>query len=171
MDNTHDGFGIMDDSDLWELEDQLFKLFRLKEDSDTFWEINEAGYEEFYLYNREQLKNNDLAGYANTRLNDEIKNIKKSKFSVPWIDCIMIKLRIHTVIGFMYLKYQLDIPEPLKSSIIETINKKIDELKVEYAYNKRYITHFEHFKKCIEKEDGEGLKNVDVILPKRTIYE
>lgn len=56
MDNTHDGFGIMDDSDLWELEDQLFKLFRLKEDSDTFGEINEAGYEEFYLYNREQLK-------------------------------------------------------------------------------------------------------------------
>lgn len=165
MDNTHDGFGIMDDSDLWDFEDQLFKLFRLKEDSDTFWEINESGYEEFYLYNREQLKNNDLAGYTSFRLNEEIK------ISVDWIDRIMIKLRIHTVIGFMYLKYQLDIPEPLKSSIIETINKKINELKVEYAYNKRYITHFEHFKKCIEKEDGEGLTNVDVTLPKRTIYE
>lgn len=165
MDNTHDGFGIMDDSDLWDFEDQLFKLFRLKEDSDTFWEINESGYEEFYLYNREQLKNNDLAGYTSFRLNEEIK------ISVDWIDRIMIKLRIHTVIGFMYLKYQLDIPEPLKSSIIETINKKINELKVEYAYNKRYITHFEHFKKCIEKEDGEGLANVDVTLPKRTIYE
>lgn len=64
----------------------------------------------------------------------------------------MIKLRIHTVIGFIYLKYQLDIPEPLKSSIVETINRKIDELKVEYAYNKRYITHFEHFKNVLKKK-------------------
>lgn len=167
----HDNCGVMDFKDKWDFEDQVFKLFRLKEDSDTFWEINESGYEEFYLYNREQLKNNDLAGYASVRLNEEIKNIKESKFGVPWLNCIMAKLRIHTVIGFMYLKYQLDIPEPLKSSIIETINKKIDELKVEEAYNKRYIIHFEHFKKCIEKEDGEGLTNVDVRLPKRTIYE
>lgn len=169
--NIHDGFGVMDDCDLWDLEDELFTLFQLKEDSDSFCEIHSTGYEEFYLYNREQLKKNNLAGYINSRLSDEIKNIKESKTGVPWMAYIMAKLRMHIVIGFMHLKYQMDIPEPLKSSIIETIDKKINELKVERAYNKRYIVHFEHFKKCIEKEDGEGLTNVGSILPKRTIYE
>lgn len=169
--NIHDGFGVMDNSDLWDLEDELFTLFKLKEDSDSFWEIYPTGYEEFYFYNREQLKNNDLASYTNSRLSDEIKNIKESKIGVPWMAYIMVKLRIHIVIGFIHLKYQLDIPEPLKSSIIETIERKINELKVEWAYNKRHILHFEHFKKCIEKEDGEGLTNIGSILPKRTIYE
>ena len=163
--------GVMDDHDLWDTEDELFTKFKLKEDSNSFWEIYSTGYEEFYLYNREQLKSNDLVSYTNNLLNQEFKNIKECKIGLPWEACKMAKLRIHTVIGFIYLKYQLDIPEPLKSDIVETINKRIDVLKVEWIYNKQEIIIFEYFKNCIEKEDGEGLTNIGSKLPKRTIYE
>lgn len=43
--NLHDGFGVMDFKDKWDIEDDIFKRAKLKEDSDTYWEINEAGYD------------------------------------------------------------------------------------------------------------------------------
>jgi hypothetical protein len=171
--------GVMDDNDLWDIEDELFTKFKLKEDSETFWKIYSTGYEEFYTYNREQLKNNHLDSYTNELLNQQLKIIRDNTYYGPWGSTTQqdedhytrAKLHIHTVIGFIYLKYQLDIPEPLKNDIVETIKKRIDDLKIEWIYNKPEIIIFEYFKNCIEKEDGEGLTNIGSKLPKRTIYE
>lgn len=82
------------------------------------------------------------------------------------------KFNIYVVVGFMYLKYQVDIPENLKEEILNIVNKSIFVKKMHLDTEDGNATiHLLHFKECIEKDDGEGLTNIDVILPKRTIYE
>lgn len=77
------------------------------------------------------------------------------------------------------MKYQLDIPNLLKEQIIKIINSEIHNQKqykekaeawLHRSYDCR-VEHLNYFKNCIEKEDGEGLMNIEITLPKRTIYE
>ena len=177
--DLHDGFGVMDNQYRWEFEDELFKLFKLKEDSDSFWEIYPTGYEEFYLYNRSQLKKIDIVNYVNKKLAKDLKHIQLYSGCMHDGPCAIrdeknyaySKFETLIVIGFIYLKYQLDIPKPLKDEIINTVNKRID-IDKEYLDPFGYESeHLNKFKMCIEREDGEGLSNIGSILPKRTIYE
>lgn len=181
--------GVMNDTYHWELEDMLFKHFKLKEDSDSFWEIYPTGYEEFYLENREILKNANLVDYVNrliapkhresiiypdysTMTREEIDKFNDSIYEVP-------EVPMYIVTGFIYLKYQLDIPKLLKEQIIKIINSEIHNQKqykekAEAWLHRSYdcsVEHLNYFKNCIEKEDGEGLMNIEITLPKRTIYE
>lgn len=181
MDNTHNNFGVMDFKDNWDIEDAIFKRAKLKEDSDNYWEINEAGYEEFYLENREKFKKVNIINLINKELAKRLKSIQDhdnfmhregySEFRVSE-NYEINKFNIYVVVGFMYLKYQVDIPEKLKEEILNIVNKSIFVKKMYLDTEDGDATiHLLHFKECIEKEDGEGLTNIDVILPKRTIYE
>lgn len=149
--------GIMDNTYMWEIEDQYFKLFGLKEDSYTFSEIYETGYEEFYLVNREIMKNIDMS------------KIEINQYISDTHDYMI-------VLGFMHLKYQLSFPTQLKIELIEIMKEKLN------IYDKEENEEISQFRKerepqkkcflnCIENEDGEGLINVGSILPKRTLYE
>lgn len=148
--------GIMDNTYMWEIEDQYFKLFGLKEDSYTFSEIHETGYEEFYLINREIMKNIDI---SKIEINQYISDAHD----------YMI------VLGFMHLKYQLSFPTQLKIKLIDIMKEKLNIYDKEDEEISQFQKEREPQKKCflscIEKEDGEGLINVGSILPKRTLYE
>jgi hypothetical protein len=149
--------GIMDNTYMWEIEDQYFKAFGLKEDSYTFSEIHETGYEEFYLINREIMKTIDMCKI------DINKYISEDK------DYLI-------VLGFMHLKYQLDFPYQLKQDLLIWVNKCLQpydtgDYKEKEDFWKEKEMHLRCFKSCIEKEDGEGLTNVGSVLPKRTLYE
>lgn len=147
------GPGVMDNTYMWEIEDQYCKIFGLKDDSYTFSEIHETGYEEFYLLNREIMKTIDMTNI------DISKHIGEDK------DYLI-------VLAFMILKYQLDLPAKIKEDLLilfklcnqNDCNEKSD------LWTERDI-QLQHFKHCIEKEDGEGVINVGSILPKRTLYE
>jgi hypothetical protein len=147
------GTGIMDNTYMWEIEDQYCKIFGLKDDSYTFSEINETGYEEFYLVNREIMKTIDM---TKIEIN---KHISEDK------DYLI-------VLGFMHLKYQLDLPAKIKEDLLILFKPcDIGDYKEKSASWKERDVHLKHFKHCIEKDDGEGLINVGSILPKRTLYE
>jgi hypothetical protein len=138
---------------MWEIEDQYFKAFGLKEDSYTFYEIYETGYEEFYLINREIMKTIDMC------------KININKYISEDKDYLI-------VLGFMHLKYQLDLPAKIKKDLLILFKPcDIDDYKEKSDFYKEREIHIKHFKHCIEKEDGEGLTNVGSILPKRTLYE
>jgi hypothetical protein len=177
MKDLHDNFGVMDEKERWEFEDELFKLFRLKEDSDSFWEIYPTGYEEFYLYNRSQLKKVNIVSYVNKKLVKDLAHIQLYSGCMHDGPCALRdsinyeyrKFETYIVIGFIYLKYQLDIPKSLKDDILNTVHKRI-YIDKDYLYGNQAV-HLNKFKECIEKEDGEGLTNVGSVLPKRTIYE
>lgn len=147
------GPGIMDNTYMWEIEDQYCKIFGLKDDSYTFSEIHETGYEEFYLLNREIMKTIDM---TKIEIN---KHISEDK------DYLI-------VLGFMHLKYQLDLPNKIKEDLL-ILFKPCDtgDYKEKSASQTERDIHLQNFKHCIEKEDGEGLINVGSILPKRTLYE
>lgn len=148
--------GIMDNTYMWEIEDQYFKLFGLKEDSYTFSEIYETGYEEFYLINREIMKNIDMS------------KIEINQYISDTHDYMI-------VLGFMHLKYQLSLPIQLKIELIDIMKEKLniyDKKDEEISqFQKDRTPQQKCFLSCIEKEDGEGLINVGSILPKRTLYE
>lgn len=179
--------GIMDSTQYWNIEDYIFKHFKLKEDSNTYTTINPSGYEEFYLENREILKNADIISYISQLIKKKdipfpdnflqlpesyMEEYYKKTFTENSTD-------LHIVVGFLFLKYQLTIPPLLKVEIINEINNKLSEY-IEYfkkadsftkRWHKKNIFHLEKFKICIENEDGDGLINIGSILPKRTIYE
>lgn len=190
--------GIMNDSNNWDIEDRAFKHFKLKEDSENFSEIYVTGYEEYYLENRETLKKANIEEWI-------AKIVKPKEWYWPTNFSEMTSEEVHQfyedryqankettyiTIGFIYLKYQLDIPVNIKKEIINSIDIEINNTKntkekhkenfspdhdnhIEYfsLYDDKHIEHLIFFKNCIKKEDGEGLINVGSILPKRSLYE
>jgi hypothetical protein len=162
------GNGVMDSTQYWDIEDYIFKHFKLKEDSDTYSTINPTGYEEFYLHNREILKNADIISYVNHLIKEKNIPMPDDFFQLPssyrthyYKETFTEDATdLHIVIGFIFLKYQLTMPPLLKIDILNELNKKLRE----------NTAHLEKFKTCIENEDGVGLINIGSILPKRTLY-
>lgn len=179
--------GVMDSTQYWDIEDYIFKHFKLKEDSNTYATINSTGYEEFYLHNREILKNADILSYVKQLIKKKDIPLPDNFLQLPesYMDEHYKKTftedstDLHIVVGFLFLKYQLTIPPLLKIEIIKEINNKLNKYiecfnnknNSNKQWNKKNIFHLEKFKTCIEKEDGDGLINIGSILPKRTIYE
>jgi hypothetical protein len=177
----------MDSTQYWDIEDYIFKHFKLKEDSNTYTTINSTGYEEFYLHNREILNNADIISYISQLIKKKDIPLPDNFLQLPesYMEEYYKKTftedstDLHIVVGFLFLKYQLTIPSLLKVEIINEINNKLNEY-IEYVnksnrsdkqWHKKNIFHLEKFKTCIENEDGNGLTNIGSILPKRTIYE
>jgi len=180
------GNGVMDSTQYWDIEDYIFKHFKLKEDSDTYSTINPTGYEEFYLHNREILKNADIVSYVNHLVKKKNIPMPDDFFQLPSSYRTQYYKEtftedatdLHIVIGFIFLKYQLTMHPLLKIDILNELNKKLKEYiecfnKVDCHADEWYeknIAHLEKFKTCIENEDGDGLTNIGSILPKRTLY-
>lgn len=180
------GNGVMDSTQYWDIEDYIFKHFKLKEDSNTYTTINSTGYEEFYLDNREILKNADIISYVNHLVKKKDVPMPEDLFRLPASDRKQYYKEtftensndLHTVIGFMFLKYQLTIPPLLKIDIMNELNKQLKEYTDYFNQDdcrnkdscKKSIDRFKKFMMCIEKEDGHGLINIGSILPKRTLY-
>jgi hypothetical protein len=180
------GHGIMDSTQYWDIEDYIFKHFKLKEDSNTYATINPTGYEEFYLHNREILKNADIIAYIKQLIKKKDIPLPENFLQLPYSymeehykkTFTEDSTDLHIVIGFLFLKYQLTIPPLLKIDILNELNKKLKGY-IDY-FNKvdcnskdwyeKNIYHLEKFKTCIENEDGDGLTNIGSILPKRTLY-
>jgi hypothetical protein len=179
--------GIMNDSNNWYIENKLFKHFKLKEDSENFSEIYVTGYEEYYLENRELLKKANIEEWIakiikpkESKLPLNFFEMKSEEIHQFYEDMFQADKEItYITIGFIYLKYQLDIPVNIKKEIINSINieiKNTKNAKGKYKddfspYYDKHIEHLIFFKNCIKKEDGDGLTNIGSILPKRSLYE
>lgn len=63
---------------------------------------------------------------------------------------------VYNVIGYLHLKYQVDMSEDVKAKVLASINEAL-----EYADNWRdealRRAELERFRKCVEAQDGAGL--------------
>lgn len=185
--------GVMDKDYMWDIEGIIRDFFNFKKDDGLYTFISKQGFDQHYLTNREILKkanidsliehfrknHRDLCTYYpnvaeisenwdfDVDLDDMVNSLNKHYSDGNKEDL----RRVYVVIGFLFLQYQLDIPSDLKDKIINSA-----DCEIQYSYEKdnpvysQSLSNVNQFKNAILKSNGNGVKNVGVTLPERSLF-
>ncbi len=152
------GNGIMDSDFMWDIEEFIKEELKFKPDDKNYTVISPHGYDQYYKENREILRNADIR--------KTFTKIKTKYHEYDFEDPFIL-----SVIGFLYLQYQLNVPDILKDAISQICENEIALYKKNKRDYMERIDVLNKFKEAINKSNGYGVKTVGVHLPPRNIFD